>query len=330
MQQRLEACLEEAAARARGEGRDTAAMVEQLQSLTLRAGKRTRPALALTGLRAAAPSAPLELLLPAASALELLQSYLLIHDDWMDEDAERRGGPAVHVALSRHFRSTHLGACSAILAGDFGVALAQAELMRCPVSPARRVQAMQCFAEMQQTVVLGQQLDLAARGAPPERVYELKTSSYSVWGPLELGALLGGAKPALLQPLERWALPIGVAFQLRDDLLGTFGDSEVTGKPVGNDLLQGKRTALSVLARSTLRGAAAQALQAVLGKGKAPTAAVRRAQRALRDAGLEQRMEARIEALASEARQHLNAPALPEATRRVLLDAEALLLTRTH
>src|SRR5690606_34345522 len=175
-------------------------------------------------------------------AFELLQSYFLIHDDWMDQDDTRRGGPSVHFALGRHFRSSHAGACSAILAGDYLAALSMRVLVEATRRHPRQGELLESFATTQLLTVAGQQLDAISDAHDAERVYQLKTGNYTAKGPLLQGAMLAGASKKTLAAIGRFAEPVGIAFQLRDDLLGLFAKAADTGKPVGNDLLVGKRT----------------------------------------------------------------------------------------
>jgi geranylgeranyl diphosphate synthase type I len=300
-------------------------MVAAVRDLTLRKGKRLRPALVALGLRAANARADLAPAVEVGAALELLHTYLLIHDDWMDGDAVRRGGPTVHVMLTREFRSERLGHASAILAGDYALSLATETLARLRVPDARLRQILSCFTEMHEHAVFGQELDISGTSAGPEAAYALKTASYSVRGPLRLGALLGGAKPAALRTLDRFAVPVGVAFQLRDDLLSAFGDPRDTGKPLGGDLRSGKRTPLALHATARAWGGDRRALTKVLGNPRASNADVRRALDVIVRTGAREVVEARIDALVRRGLGALGSAITPEG--RELLTGAALALT---
>jgi geranylgeranyl diphosphate synthase, type I len=302
-------------------GKDVAEMLGAVRSLCARGGKRLRPALAVAGFRAAHGALDLDVVLDAGVALELLQAYFLIHDDWMDQDDVRRGGPTVHKQLAQRFRSAQKGEHSAILAGDYAVALALAALSRLEM-PARRAQAiMGCFAEMQLDAVLGQQIDLMGKSQHIETTYSLKTGSYTVRGPLRLGALLAGGSPTLLIALDRFAMPAGVAFQLRDDLIGVFGDPATTGKPRGSDISAGKRTALLVVGMKRAKGAALQALRQAYGNPKASTRQLDRAIQVLDDCGARGIVQARIEELSGRAEEALAGARLRAEGRELLLGA---------
>ncbi len=311
---------------ARALGPETVEMVGALRDLALRGGKRLRAALLVAGYRAATSSDDLEPALEAGVAVELLQCYFLIHDDWMDKDDVRRGGPAVHVRLAERFGSRHLGASSAILCGDLAVALAIEALARADLPDRHAASLLACFGEMQEDAVLGQQLDVLSRSSDPERVYALKTSSYTVKGPLRLGAILGGGGARLLTALDRFALPAGIAFQLRDDLIGAFGKPAETGKPAGRDLVSGKRTALVVRAFERASRADRKLLERVFGNPRASAGDVNTALSVLERSGARDAVERRIDALVKEA---LAALAATPATRegRALLDGALRALT---
>jgi geranylgeranyl diphosphate synthase type I len=225
-------------------GPDVSALIDALRDLTMRGGKRFRPALLFAAYHAVDDAAPDAIAFEAGAALELLQTYLLVHDDWMDRDDVRRGGPAVHAMMARHHGSRTAGDAAGVLAGDYAAALALETLLGAGALPERMVEAARIFARIQQDAICGQELDLAGDAKDVEIMHDLKTGSYTVRGPMLLGATLAGASSAVMTRLLAFAHPLGVAFQLRDDLLGAFGDPAQTGKPPGSDIRAGKRTAL--------------------------------------------------------------------------------------
>lgn len=288
---------------------------EAVQALTLRGGKRLRAALVAVGFAAhgSAPTwSPCE---SAMVAVELLQTYLLIHDDWMDGDELRRGGPSVHAQLREQLGTPALADAAAILAGDLASAYAQEALLETALAPERVLRAARVFARTQVDVVSGQIAEMCAartdRDAPPppsiEAVYALKTASYTVKGPLLLGAALAGADEARATALGRFARPLGIAFQLRDDLLGLFGDTAETGKPVWSDLRQGKRTAL--IAELRAHPDADALLERAHGRPEATDEELEAMVRAIEESGARARVEARVTELCGEARQALDAMA---------------------
>jgi geranylgeranyl diphosphate synthase, type I len=298
---RLRGFLETRLDVARRHGPEVVEMVSAVRDLCLRGGKRFRPALLVAGYRSASERADLEPALDAGVALELLQAYLLIHDDWMDGDLVRRGGPAVHAQLAKRFRSEHKGNASGILAGDYAAAVALEALSQVEMKGGAALAAMACFAEMQLDAIAGQQLDLIGGEYDVELAYQLKTGSYTVRGPLRLGAILASASPKTLRTLDRFALPVGVAFQLRDDLLSAFGDPKRTGKPLGNDLRAGKRTALLVAGLTLARGKALRSLKRAVGNASATDEEIRVALAVLEACGARAAIEARVDELSAVA-----------------------------
>ncbi|HUJ26908.1 MAG TPA: polyprenyl synthetase family protein [Myxococcales bacterium] len=237
-----------------------------LRDYLLRGGKRLRGALVLLGCEAAGGD-PDEAIDPSIG-LELLHAYLLIHDDFMDQDDTRRGGPTLHRALG----GDHLADSIALLCGSLCEAWAYQLLPG-------RVQG--AVAAVMEQVILGQMADLRAPRAAPLSaeaildVQQRKTGSYTFELPLTVGAMLAGADDKLLRKLSAYAGPLGVAFQIADDLLGSFGAPEVTGKPSGNDLREGKRTLLVARALEMATPADAEKLRQKLGQPDADVEALR-------------------------------------------------------
>jgi geranylgeranyl diphosphate synthase, type I len=253
---RLQSWLATRVAEARTRGPEVLVVAESLSELVLRGGKRWRAALLAAAYEACEGVGGPETVAMAGASLELLQAYLLVHDDWMDGDEERRGGPSVPAMMRKR-----LGAfadAASVLAGDLASGWAQMLLCELPLAPARVMRAAAELASVQEDVVSGQLLDV---GNSPRSVSDvlamhvLKTASYSVRGPVVMGAALAGAGEDTLVAVRAFGEPLGVAFQLRDDLLGTFGDPKATGKPVGRDVRRGKRTALWAYAMCDARAA---------------------------------------------------------------------------
>lgn len=304
---RLGGFLAEKRERAAGLSGESAEFVDAITALTMRGGKRLRPAVlfaAFCAVRSDADDDDVAPTVDASAALELLQTYLLIHDDWMDGDAERRGGPAVHAALAARYGDAHLGAALAVLAGDLASAYALELLCAARFPDGRLPEALRAFHVMHEEVVLGQHLDLTAAG-DVSTMQQLKTGSYTVRGPLTLGALLGDGSAAQISQLIRFGAPVGVAFQLRDDLLGTFGDPRLTGKPSGNDLRTGKRTALTAAAERLLSTAARAPLDGLRGRADASDAEVEGAKALLVSSGARAEVERALGAHVAEARAAL-------------------------
>ncbi|MFW2389924.1 MAG: polyprenyl synthetase family protein [Polyangiales bacterium] len=300
-------------------------LVAEVRDLTMRGGKRLRPIVTTAAYRAASGVSDPSATIKVGAALELLQTYLLIHDDWMDEDRERRGGPAVHYAFQERHRNDHLGASLGILAGDLASTFGWELFLEGRFPNGRRDEGLSLFVKIQKEVFAGQQLDLMT-DPDVERMHDLKTGSYTTRGPAELGGLLADVDEAGMSALRAWSAPVGVAFQLRDDLLGTFGSVQQTGKP-GDDLRHGKQNAV-VAAFQKLGPTDAQnaLLESVWGRADASDEEVLRAATALDAAGSE--VETRLAVLADEARSALAASPFDRDAKQMLEEVTRQLTDR--
>ena len=233
-------------------------------------GKRIRPLFAYCGWRAAGGGADDEAVISAVSGLELIQAAALVHDDIIDESDSRRGRPSAHRAFERlHLEGGFAGSAEkygvavAILLGDLALIWADAVVQGADLPDPALLRVRRELDLMRIEVMAGQFLDVLeqARPAPPERAVQsalkvaaLKTASYTVARPMLVGAAIAGAGEQIRAVFATFGHHIGIAFQLRDDLLGVYGDPAVTGKPAGDDLREGKRTALVARALDRLAG----------------------------------------------------------------------------
>jgi geranylgeranyl diphosphate synthase, type I len=350
------------------------AFARTARDLVLAGGKRLRPTFAYWGWRGlVGPDHPVEPALPALSALELMHTFALVHDDVMDESATRRGAPtahrifaAAHAGAGRLGDPAHFGTTSAILIGDLCLIWADQLLARTPVDTATLFAVRACYDRMRVEAVAGQYLDVLGETQPDawsvERallVARHKTASYTVQRPLQFGMTLAGPDPcptsdgSALAEVDaaycRYGETVGEAFQLRDDLLGVYGDPAVTGKPAGDDLRTGKPTTLLMLAhqlatpaqRAEIRRASAgpdQPRPAFDGLPTDPAGAVipadgsggpdiARLARVIADTGAPDRVEALIRQRVEEGvTAVMNAPVHPDAR----LALTELAVTATH
>ena len=295
-------------------GGDAALMVEAARD-ALAGGKRFRAMFCHWGFRAVRSphdEAEERALVRAAAALELLHGSALVHDDYMDASDTRRGKPSVHRAFTaRHISEgwrgdpQQYGASTAILLGDLLLSWADELLRSCGLPAGPVLEALRFFDTTRSEVIVGQFLDVSvqARGAADVEqsmtVLRYKSAKYSVERPLHIGAALAGGSEQVIDTLTAYGVPLGEAFQLRDDLLGVFGDPEVTGKPAGDDLTEGKRTVLVALTLTGLREAdpeAAKLLDHSLGLPLSGSE-VAELQRIIVRSGAQAEVEERIEAL---------------------------------
>ena len=243
---------------------DRTPWLEALSSLRsfLSHGKRLRAAFCYWGWRGAGGDPEDEGIITAAAALELLHAFALVHDDIMDDSDTRRGAPSLHrrhatrhQQASRYGPSELYGTSVALLLGDLCLGWFHEMLDGCGLPADRLRTARGLVSHSFSELILGQYLDLdeqTGRTLSADRaatVIHYKTAKYTVERPMHLGGVLAGASPELLTAYTDYALPLGEAFQLRDDVLGAFGEAELTGKPVADDLRTRKSTVLVATAR---------------------------------------------------------------------------------
>ncbi len=285
----------------------------------LRGGKRLRAAFLYWGHRASGrPDS--EALVRLASSMELFQAAALIHDDVMDDSDTRRGLPAAH----RVFAAGHLergwsgdpdrfGLAGAVLAGNLCLAWSDEVYATCGLPAADVARGRPVFDLMRTQLMAGQFLDVVESMRPwagldagerverATRVIRYKSAKYSVEHPLLIGATVGGLGGADLDALSAYGLSLGQAFQLRDDLLGVFGDPAQTGKPAGDDLREGKRT---VLLAHTLAGSGPDSrdlVESLVGRADLDDEQVGAIREVITDSGAVEVIEREIQALASSA-----------------------------
>jgi geranylgeranyl diphosphate synthase type I len=305
-------------------------------------GKRLRPAFAYWGWRGARdPSAAEDeaSVLRAVAALEFVHASALVHDDVMDGAHTRRGRPATHVGFaSRH--SSHdldgdgelFGTGAAILVGDLALVWSDELLRRSGLSSAGLTRARAVWDTMRTEVTAGQYLDLlrAAGGLPgPDgalKVARYKSAGYTVQRPLQLGAAIAGAGPDVIEAYTAIGLPLGEAFQLRDDVLGVFGDPAVTGKSADDDLREGKQTLLIALAEEAADAGGRRLLDDLLGNADAGSQEFDALRALLESTGSRARVEERIAERTALARAAIAAAPLHD-DARAALDALALAAT---
>ena len=308
--------------------------LEALRRFVLDGGKRLRPAFCHWAYVGAGGEAADAAVIDAGAALELLHAFALLHDDVMDGSSLRRGRPTVHVDFAaRHGKAGWLGEGRrfgegvAILVGDLAFVYADLLMVGVPLA------ATTIFNELRVELNIGQALDLigtaeARRDRPmARRIATYKSGKYTIERPLHLGAALMGALDDLGEPLSAYGLPLGEAFQMRDDVLGTFGDPGVTGKPVGEDLREGKPTPL--LAITTARaGAAGAGLLARVGAPDLGDHEVAAIQALMVETGAKEETELLVDELAAEAVAALDKAALTPEAKAALTELAAFVARR--
>jgi geranylgeranyl diphosphate synthase type I len=300
---------------------DTLALAEATLDL-LRGGKRLRAAFCYWGWRGAGGEDGEEIV-AAAAAMELFQAAALIHDDVMDGSDTRRGKPAVH----RRFAGLHaeggwdgdaerFGAAGAVLAGDLCLVWSDEMFTACGLEPDVLHRGRVPFDRMRTQLMAGQYLDMLEQAHPSSgaaatdrarQVIRFKSAKYTIEEPLQIGGCLAGADAELLAGYRDYALPLGEAFQLRDDVLGVFGDPERTGKPAGDDLREGKRTVLIAEALRHADLTQTADVRRLLGDPHLDAAGVRRLREIVVDTGALGTVEELIDVLVARSRSALAA-----------------------
>lgn len=288
---------------------DLQAPIEHIGRLVFGGGKRLRPSFCQWGFVGAGGRPDDQRIIDAGAALELMHAFALFHDDVMDDAVSRRGTPTTHTVFAGAHaaagwagESRRFGEGVAILVGDLAFVMADQLLLDAPRD------AWVIWNELRTELNVGQLLDIvgSVRGDrrldKAERICRYKSGKYTVERPLHLGAVLAAPDRAaeLLPALSAYGLPLGDAFQMRDDVMGAFGDEAVTGKPVGGDLREGKPTPL--LARAV--GAATPAQRSVLDEVGAPDLNdddIANIQQVIVDTGALAALETQITALTDEA-----------------------------
>lgn len=348
---RLEGFLDRRRIEASEYGPDAAAMIDAAAA-TLVGGKRLRARFCHTGWLAVArvrepAAAETSALWDVCAALEIFQSAALVHDDIIDNSDTRRGRPSAHRLLERgHIDAgwtgdpASFGRSAAILLGDLLVAWSD-DLLEEALSGEEHAEVVRReYGRMRRDVTVGQYLDIAEESAwsvnaPTShldralRIASLKSARYSIEQPLALGAAFAGADAGQLLALRHFGHPVGMAFQLRDDVLGVFGDETLTGKPAGDDLREGKRTALIALTRQTLDGSARAAFDGMIGDPALTSEQVATLQTMIEASGALTQIEAMIDDYAVRADEALTGASLDGAAVGKLRDLATAATTRS-
>ena len=323
---RLRALLTEEEARWVGFDADLATPFAELARMVVGGGKRLRPVFTYWGFVGAGGSPTDPRVIDAGAAFELLHAFALFHDDIMDGSVARRGATTTHESMQAEHRARRwsgdarrFGDGAAILIGD--LSFVYADMLLSHLGP----RGWQMWNELRVELNIGQYLDMlgsAQNERRPEkaaRICRYKSGKYTIERPLHLGALLADEATPLLENYSAYGLPLGDAFQLRDDVLGAFGDSAVTGKPVGDDLREAKPTPLMALAMSRATQSQREVLSRV-GVGVLSDTDVARVQQAIVDCGALAEMETNIERLTNEAIDAISAASIDAEVRAELVE----------
>jgi len=291
--------------------------------LAVAGGKRLRAAFCYWGWRAAG-QLDSDAMIRAAAAVELIHSAAIVHDDIIDDSSTRRGAPTAHVALrtSLPWASTRPlphAVNLAILIGDLLISWAGQLFTSCGLPAAYLARTRQLWATIARELVAGECLEILHTGRPPRidrslDIVRLKTAKYTVERPLQIGGTLAGASKDLLSAFTAYAVPLGEAFQLRDDVLGVFGNPMETGKSNQDDLNGYKPTALLAITLSTARLADQEELERLLARGDLDAGHLEIVREIMQRSGARERVESMIEERAAVAVRAIEKARLPSST----------------
>ena len=340
VEEELAKFLEEKARSAADERRRR--VVEEISRFTLGGGKRLRPLLMILGY-AGSKGVVDNRIVRASISIELVHSYLLMHDDVMDRDEFRRGRPTVwrafrdlHAEAYGLEEATHYGYSMAIIAGDLAAAYAVQALLRSEFEYDVVLKAVELMQDVIEKTGHGQILDMTLEKEPLSAVKEedvlevhrLKTALYTIDGPLRMGGILARADEDLLKAYTRYAIPVGIAFQLQDDILGVFGDEAIVGKPVDSDIKEGKRTLLVVKAWERATPEQRRVMERVLGNRLASKEEVEMVREIMRSTGALDYVRELALRLAREGSSALDEADVSSDVREVLKDLAKVVVER--
>lgn len=336
----LKGFLDEKVAQAGSIRPELAKMLEICSDFVLAGGKRLRPAFVYFGWKAAGGTGDEAVILKAAIPMELVHAGALVHDDVMDNSDLRRGNPTVHKVFEKEVGGAEVGKSLAIVAGDMILALADESMTAYPNFGGRYKEARQCFDEMCKDINLGQHLDVVGNLLPEVseewimQVMKYKTAGYTVEKPLLIGAILGGASSEVLSGLSEFGVKLGIAFQIKDDILGMFGKEKKVGKPVDSDLKEGKKTLLVAKTFEVLsgqgRGEELEKFKSILGNQGLTSEDYLWCQNLIRETGAMDYCQMLVESLTQEAATALKGIEVDNDALKYLLGTAKSLVTREY
>jgi geranylgeranyl diphosphate synthase type I len=320
---------------------DLTPVSDSLTSFLLDSGKRLRPLFAYAGFIAAGGSIE-KSTIRAMAALELLQACALIHDDLMDGSDTRRGKPSIH----RHFESIHVqeqldgfapqyGLSAAVLLGDLALVWSDQMLNSSGLATEQFARVLPFYNEMRVELMAGQFLDIheqTQKETSVERSMKIaryKSGKYTIERPLHLGAAMTSNSADVTEALSSYGLPLGEAFQLRDDLLGVFGDPSVTGKPAGDDLREGKRTVLIAMTHERQSPAQLEMCQKYFGKPDIDNEGVAILQEIIESTGAKAELEATIDRLTDQSLSAAQSPVFTDDGKALLIELAKIATKRS-
>lgn len=295
-----------------------ASAMKYFKKTILAGGKRVRPVMMYWGYHAAGGTNRAEILRTSIS-IELIHAFLLMHDDIIDRDDLRHGKRTIHAKYRDYYRqfffgkdADHFGQSIAIIAGDFVYSLGNQVLFSSQFESVSIVRALNKLQEIVGLTCVGEIQDVYMEYSKKVtkksilQMYENKTARYTFDGPLKLGAILAGANDGFCMEIEKFSIPVGIAFQIRDDILGIYGDAKKTGKPVGSDVAEGKRTLLVELALEKANCEDKKKILRLLGNQNISQSDIEQFQHIIRETGALAEIEMYMQELIAKGQSALN------------------------
>jgi geranylgeranyl diphosphate synthase type I len=321
-------------------GSDLDPVSQHLERFLLDSGKRLRPIFAYVGYLGVAKN-PTPEMITAFASLELVHVCALIHDDVMDGSDTRRGAPAIHKSFEALHKDKKLngsaaqfGISAAILLGDLALIWSDQMLHNAGLSDQQLINGLKIYDEMRVELMAGQYLDVYEQSLGTQsverslKVARYKSGKYTIERPLHFGATLGGASNQFISAYTKYGIPLGEAFQLRDDVLGVFGDPAETGKPAGDDLREGKRTVLMAVAIDKANQAQEKELKSGLGNPDLNPTQVEKMQEIITQTGALAHIELMIEELTNSSLSALNFEEIHPAGKDLLTQLAVIATSR--
>jgi geranylgeranyl diphosphate synthase type I len=310
------------------------------QKITMSGGKRARAAFVYYGYIAAGGKERKKIT-QASISIELIHSFLLMHDDIIDRDSLRHGVKTTHIYYSeiakKYFKNKdcdHFGNSMAIIIGDMLNSLGNRVLFESKFSPELIIKALHRMQDIVSSTIIGETEDVMienfgkATEAEIMKMYKNKTAKYTIEGPLHLGAILAGADQEFLRSLSAYSIPAGIAFQIQDDILGVFGNINKTGKPVGSDVRQGKQTILVVKALETANSTQKEIFKKCLGNDALTQSDLEQFRTVIIETGSLEYAQKLARILISEAKQKIDQVAMEEESKEFLVGIADYVLNR--
>lgn len=317
-------------------------MIENLKNFTLSSGKRIRPILFYFGYILSGGKNKSEAL-KTSIAIEIIHSYLLIHDDIIDQDDFRHGSSSMHYKYKKEYESRvengnleHFGISMGIVVGDLASILGYKILTNSDFSLDLKNRAIKKLNQIVSNTIAGEALDVMLAECPNVKIKKIcemqkyKTAKYTIEGPLQLGAILAGASKKFLDSLSKFAIPVGIAFQIQDDIIGIFGDEKKIGKPVGSDIKEGKKTLLIAKAIEKSNDAQKQILKNALGNKSINIDDVDRVRDIIIKTGSLEFSKNKAEELIEDAKESLNDLEVSEDNKKFLNNLADFIIQRKY